>query len=392
MSVNFDDEHSKIVLFLGAGASSFAGYRTFNTFPDLIFEDKVRIQAGLQQLHDSTKKILEEIRISLDIARKPTTHDNFLWVLNDYKRLWETFRVDGVLRARFLKSTTQQGQFAHFSQIIEDAISDITSTTLQHYSTNRVQDVQGQADAMILDAMHRVRQLYTRLALINDNESPFLPIFTTNYDMLLEDIFSTFNNTQSCYFPLINGIPDCMTHSAAWDEMEYQRYGSRPQGLFLYRIHGCVCWFYHGLGDEKVYFHRKDCLQQEAKNLCAMYPGREGYLGLNPHSFGFNQFHKMLLSCQIVVFIGFSFRDADVLHLILSANAQRDTPLNMIILDPVMRDTDILARFRDAKKITQFPSRVPEVNEITLIDAYFGISDFDNRLINSINQLLTRLL
>jgi len=379
----------KIVVFLGSGASAFAGYHTFATFPDLIYDQTVRSQDGLPPLHSTTISLLEEIKDTLRKAAKPTTHDNYLWALTDYKRLWLTLRVDGVLQTRFLTSTNLWGQFAYFAQTTEDATNDITLTTLKHYSTNRVLEAQ-QREEFSFDAMRRVHMLYTILASINNSEIPFLPVFTTNYDMLIEDLFSTFGNTDPHALPLITGIPSNSTEGSTWSSTQYFQTGLRPHGLYLYRIHGCVCWFYHSFGDENVYFHRRDCMQQNPNMLCAMYPGQESLPGVNPHGFGYRQFHEMLLSCECVVFIGFSFRDDDIMHLVLSANSQRETPLNVIVLDPSIRETDVIANLEASSKRTPYPAKTLDVNKIKSIDARFGHSDFDTRLLEVLNQIIQK--
>lgn len=65
----------KIVLFLGAGASYFAGYHTFATFPSLLFTPDVRSKEGLPAIERRVEEILKEIEASLKSRREPTTHD-----------------------------------------------------------------------------------------------------------------------------------------------------------------------------------------------------------------------------------------------------------------------------------------------------------------------------
>ena len=378
--------HPKIVVFLGSGASAFAGYRTFETFPSLISDETIRIQEELPPLHSTTLPLLEEIRQTLLIAGKHTTHDNYLWALSDYKTLWHTLRLDGVLRTRFLKSTNLWGEFAYFAQITYDATKDITLITLKHYSANRVRMAKQQNEA-VYDAMKRVYSLYMQLASINNPDVPFLPVFTTNYDMLIEDMFIEFGRSNPLLFPLTNGISGNVTEGVHWCKTQFPQTYLDLRGLYLYRIHGCVCWFYHNIGDENAYFHRLDCMGQNSDKLCAMYPGQEAYPGANPHGFGYREFHRMLLDCDCILFIGFSFRDDDVMQLTLSTNAQRRVPLKIIVLDPALRDTDALASLEASSKRTPHPARTPDPKEIVSIDARFGYSDFDTKLMDIINQI-----
>lgn len=374
----------KIILFIGSGSSAFAGYRTFETFPALIFNEQIRIEDKLPPLHPTTFGFLKEIEQTLLLSHKSTTHDNFLWALNDYKKLWYTLRVDGVLKSRFLSSTERWGEFSQFSVITEDAIRDITHTTIHHYSAKKLERIKN--DIEKYELFRNIFKFYEKLSLINNSDFPILHIFTTNYDMLLEDLFLEFNNKEPD-ISLINGIPNCCQEGSYWSESKYPASNNNKKGFFLYRLHGCVSWFYHGQGDERVYFHRRDCTQQEINNLCAMYPGLERYRGLNPHAFGFRQFYKYLLYCNVIIFIGFSFRDDDVKHILLSANSRRDKPIKIIVIDPALQDTDIHANFLESAKNTQFPVETPSINEIKSINAHFAPYDFCDRLFKILNEM-----
>ena len=92
------------LLFLGAGASQFAGYHTFRRFGDLITDRVVRHQEKLPEQSDETPRLIESLNQALRDMHRPTTHDNYLWLLTDY----HTFcgkSVDGVFVTCRLYST-----------------------------------------------------------------------------------------------------------------------------------------------------------------------------------------------------------------------------------------------------------------------------------------------
>src|SRR5437773_687522 len=121
-----DVRQSRILLFLGAGASSFVGYHTFASFPDLLLNADLRSREGLPEFHYTTPDFLREVQQTLLTERLPTTHDKFLWRLNDYALLWNLLQRDSVLERRFLKDqTTRFGEFAKFNKLTQDAIADI---------------------------------------------------------------------------------------------------------------------------------------------------------------------------------------------------------------------------------------------------------------------------
>jgi len=376
--INSPNVAPKIVLFLGAGASSFAGYYTFAAFSDLLFDKELRNREGLPPIDRSTEKILKEIETSLKNRRIPTTHDNFLWKLNSYADLSELVAQDPVVKSRL--GTTDR--LFDFESQTRAALEEITATTIQHYSVNRVPKAK-QHEQERHNRMRRVLQFYYSLASLTDPNAQYLPVFTTNYDMLIEDLVSDTGYATSFF----TGFPGYTTESASWSPNNYP---TELRGLHLYRLHGCVCWFYHGPHDPDVYFHRRDCCSRPREYLCALYPGREIYSGLDPYKTGFRKFYELLITCKLAVFIGFSFRDYDVMHILLRANAQRQKPMKMLIFDSLYQDRDILANLSEASKKSLFPCRIPALNEVQSICGNFAEDDFDEKLLDIINQLIRK--
>ena len=101
---------------------------------------------------------------------------------------------------------------------------------------------------------------------LNSKKEPYLSVFTTNYDMLFEDLFRKFEKNVSRNFTLVNGfqkctatqkfddnnIPDC-GNVCKWNVEEFTN--NLFQGLHLLRMHGCVSWF------------QKDKKNNDKKNL-----------------------------------------------------------------------------------------------------------------------------
>ncbi|RPI89461.1 MAG: hypothetical protein EHM40_20705 [Chloroflexi bacterium] len=374
----------KIVLFLGAGASSVAGYHTFAGFPDLIFSDEIRNQERLGQLHSTTQTLLKDIEQSLHIVNKATTHDNFLWALNDYTRLWHVLRVDDVLRSRFLRSTIQWSEFAYFAQTVEDAIHDLTVTTVRHYSANKVKASRQPIDPNY-DPMCELFEFYRLLAVRNNSQAPYLPVFTTNYDLLLEDLTAEFGHRSKPALKLVNGFAGCTQDEAIWNEQQYE---AQPEGIHLYRLHGCVSWYWDSSEQTMLQYCRNEIPEHPLANLCAIYPGCDGSLGSNPHAYGFRKLNEMLLNCTVALFIGFSFRDNDVMHILLSANAQRKQPLQLIVVDPALTNKTVIERLHSSGLKTQHPVRRPEARNIHCINIQYGIDNFSEVISNVIDQTL----
>jgi len=378
-----DEQHTEgqVVLFLGAGASAFAGYHTFETFPDLLLSDDIRRDEGLDPLPPRVCSFLHEVNDTLRVEHQPRTHDKFLWRLNEYAMLWRDLRTDGVLQARFLKDTEQWGEFAQFDATTQDAISETDVTTVHHYGENRVRRATSS-----IGAFQRVYEFYIELAKRNHKDRPYLPIFTTNYDMLIEDLHAVFCLGSRPQVPLVTGLGAC-DEGTPWSRDEFTRH--KCHGIHLHRLHGCACWYYHGLGDEKTYFHRNHRPEARLADLCAMYPGREIFRGRDPHGFGFRQLNAALHQCRVLVFVGFSFRDDDVMHLLLAvANERRQSPFRYLIVDPWLRDFDVIVNLRRASERSAFPVRVPSRSEVRAVNLSFGRDDFDTEILSAVDKLL----
>lgn len=353
------------LLFLGAGASQFAGYHTFQRFGELITDPVVRLQEGLPGQSDETPRLIESLNQALRDMHRPTTHDNYLWLLNDYHTFCGKFDTHSGLQERFPRIRDEIHAFASTTVTV---INDLTQTTYCHYSRQRELGPIGK----------EIRSLYEELSLLNSATEPFLPVFTTNYDLLLEDMFND-KSDPSFTLPLINGIPERTQNGGEWSPDPYKR-----KGFHLYRLHGCVAWF--RAPDEQsqnsVTFARPDSLDGDMLGrLCVMFPGRELKIGNDPHGYAFRQLYSCLLHCKKAVFIGFSFRDDDVMQILLAANASRKERLQMRIIDPSIGRDEVREKLRGAGQRSPFIAAVPPLNAIKCLRMDFGEAECKQKVL-----------
>lgn len=358
----------RIVLYLGAGASHFAGYRTFADFPVLIFDPNVRQAEGLSPLPPNAERLLSAIKDSLERTDGWTTHDRFLWRLNEYQHLLDLNQADPALQP-FLRDATK---LYDLFLCTTEAINVMANTTVRHYSGNRVDDAHKNNGAMY-ESMRGAYELYVEMAKLNGPQ-PYLPIFTTNYDMLIEDLCGHFRDDAGSPI-LVNGLPDMKEEGGIWTCSPYDEIPQARPVLHLFRLHGCACWFYHSTGDGNIYFHRVDAGQQSVRKLCAMYPGLERERGAGPHGHSFRAFHDLLQVCELIIFIGFSFRDDDVMHVLLKALADRRGALRVLIVDNMYTKHNVQGRLREAERRSTFPTYVPYDDEITSLRLDFGLQE-----------------
>ena len=213
---------------------------------------------------------------------------SFFLMLTHYLELWKTLRIDSILRDRFLSSVDQFSDFDSFYRIVEKTIQDITEFTVRHYSENRISEN--------LDIAANVYNLYENLGQINSEKYPFIPVFTTNYDLLIEDLFQKFTVKDKKSFQLINGFSDCtliQTENAEsncndhclWSDASYKN--SKRQGFHLFRLHGCVCWYLQDPTNVTVQCKRGQAQNIPQQALRIVMPGFHKPGGTGPQGYGF---------------------------------------------------------------------------------------------------------
>ena len=351
-----DVENVDTILFLGAGASQFAGYHTFRRFGELITDRVVRLQEKLPEQSDETPRLIESLNQALGAMQRPTTHDNYLWLLTDYHTFCGKFDTHSGLQERF---PGIRDEIRAFDSTTITVMNDLTQTTYCHYSRQRNPGAIGK----------EVRSLYEELARSNSTAEPFLPVFTTNYDLLLEDLFSD-KGDSSVAVPFINGVPGRTRKGGKWSPAPYKQ-----RGVHLYRLHGCVGWFRasEDPSQASVQFARPESLDGDMlSRLCVMFPGRELQRGNDPHGYGFRRLYSYLLRCKRAVFIGFSFRDDDVMQILLAANAARKQPLLMRIIDPTLGLDEVKENLRGASLRSPFMAVMPSSSAIKCLRMDFG--------------------
>ena len=386
----------KVALFLGAGASVCAGYRTFQSFPNLIFdslpEAHQRRKSKVWAIHD----LLENIQRYLHMTRKPFTHDHYMRVLVDYRELLQQLRQDKELRLRFVSTTALENQFRKFDDVVERAIEFITERTIDHYSKNRVHPYDdNQIKPLDQQIAENLLMFHHQLGLRNDPNTPFLPVFTTNYDLFIEHLRDEYANTNNNIknFKLVNGfgadgIPQ---NGAPWDESHYDKIG----GMHYFRLHGCVAWHNQTPDDiednssPNIQFRLGELSPEEKSAICAMLPGNKNSHANPLYAFAFRKFYQVLLNTEIMVFIGFSFQDRDVNHLLLAVNEQRQrqntTPLKVVIVDPNRESKQIVEIFKNVINESYLPLRNLEETQIACLTYRFGENE------QSITDVLTGL-
>lgn len=370
----------KICLFFGAGASADGGYRTFLTFPHMFWPTST--EPAILKSTDKERVLLAAIRRELERKRKPLTLDQYLWILDNYHVVLRSSFSDEELRSRFSDSLFFWSKMQELNQLVQRVRKHICDLTITHYK-----------EAPQKHYYKSMRNFYSELF----NKFQNVELFTTNYDIVPEYLMSknqwfydrleeswdetidsvNKNSKQLGDVNFFNGIRnfsnldlniDIESNSKhyEWHKEAYQN--SESPSFSVFRLHGCVCWFYTPqLRNSEVYFDVKriDQIANSYDRICIMYPGKMERVGKYPHRYGFERLYDACLNFSTLIFVGFAFRDSDVGSVIFSALRQRrlnrQKPIRIIIIDPYISKEDFFLRIEQMRQDVPVPMEIDDV-------------------------------
>ncbi|KIX12466.1 hypothetical protein [Dethiosulfatarculus sandiegensis] len=417
-----DDTPKKreVFLFFGAGASAAGGYKTFLTFPYMFWRSPD--SDGELQTNQKTYKLLEQIRDQLQRKNKALTLDQYLEMLDNYKRTLRNMFSDNQLREVINQSRLSFSKAQNLNNTIERLRTNICSLTAYHYM----------APPNEIDYLKRLRTFVNSL-FIND-KSTHVYIFTTNYDLVPEYAFSDnldlqqyankywqsanlnegnvwdngcfksknelykfyngFSNFRNAKLGIKTPCKDIFVDESIageriyWDSKSYkQGMESNENALFIMRLHGCVAWIYNDSKaiqpgkDNKVCFNLSNPvnIKRHFERLCVFYPGKETPIGKQPHALSFQIMSDLALKLRTITFVGYAFRDIDVVSVIM--NSLRDS----LSIDKALKKEIILVN--PAMTVDDFYNSLAIIQNSIATPMYKGDSDlFDSVRTKSLNM------
>lgn len=374
-------EQNSLVLFLGAGASSWAGYRTFLDFPAMFWPSGS--DPSKLDVTDKERTLLDEIRGYLNKRRLPPTLDSYLAAIHEFQEFTSQSVSQTILRKRLLTSSLQWASIQELRQLLITIRNRVCRLTARHY--------RHRPNPRDPDAINQVYGFFDQLCGIPSSR---LSVFTTNYDLLPEYLFSGCQHFKDQRpqgslppFDLVNGFPSLSDHWSP-DLPEQQPWVFQPSAtvqssaanrrvVVWYRLHGCVAWLHGGVGDDKIYFSLRDPEQIEnfADKLCVSYPGHEQCYGLNPYAWAFQSLADAVVSARLIVFVGFAFRDTHVMAVIGRSlyeleRANRRLP-TVLIVDPQLTEQEVLSRITESQTAVAGPHAAWDKVNFEVLPVYF---------------------
>ena len=269
----------RISLFLGAGASAFAEYPTTKELLSMV-EAKVR-DLGIPPTH---------IALLENILKEPK--------LDDIEKLYSAIDDAIALQNEYCNPITQELVFSsvpipypEFIKSLKMLRSTIRETLLDVFKSESVPD----------DVSAVYNKLYSTLT---DNSSSNFHIFTTNYDQVLEGYCDASN------FELTNGFsPDSSSMKRLWDD-KWNRENVLKTQVLLVKLHGSINW--HRDTQGRVVEQSAPAIRDDNHDVM-IFPtlGLKRYRG-TPFLELMMQFGKMMERVDVLVVVGFSYRDLEI--------------------------------------------------------------------------------
>ncbi len=313
-----------IVIFAGAGASKAVNpqeYPTtigyFKSLPEPILSNPL-FQNVIGLLKHQKGKGDEAI---IDI-------EEVLEILNDLgnfaRDIGDQTTVTGwfINQARLLQSL---GQTGHWNPLIDaakrvipakkDLVDKINSDVYNRYAR--------------LPSDTELEECWLPLLRELLDRDQWLELFTTNYDQVLEQAIAVLSK-DDIYPKLQTGrVSVVQPHldPSIWEKKPDKDLGSRSKGGLLTKLHGSVDW---ERGDDTI-FVGNPLFGGDHSRQVIIYPGFKGSPSSPPFSLFHDHFSRALNSADIVIVIGFSFRDPHINDL-FSEGTRLDAKI--LIIDP----------------------------------------------------------
>lgn len=318
---------SKLILFLGAGASASVDLDLMNSFMDRLEKNiPAELRSVLQHMYEAPDGS-KDLEIVFDRIEKYHDLANYLQSDKNWTPRFNRQEIIGLIE--------QVGQIR----------KDAGDLVIRHYAA--------------VDPEPVVSLYYDFLLLLLESNTPHhLPIFTTNYDGVIEG----FADAKSEEFGLVDGFT-----TGSWREWspdttfhEYVAEGAPKRTLILFKLHGSSTWRLHKETNRVT----KECISEPVSGdspyeNALVWPARTKQIKKGPYETNYRYLRECLNQAELCVVIGFSFRD-EVIRGYFRRSVAANPALRLAIVDP------------RAEAIIENPLRLKGNTRVTAITSKFG--------------------
>ena len=325
MKYNAKIINSGVQIFLGAGASKCLGKWLMNEFIDNLFS----------QLDEDERKILDTI-----IEYKEKDLEIVLQELNsliDKSYLSDLKKINGLMDlidssetlAKLHTFVESQHRGTNNHGFTPPEIAKLFNSLIQKCNgikikiENLIFEHYGEADsnsvvelhAPIFDFLKNQYGLFT------------VPVFTTNYDNVIEKL------DESEKYIIIDGFESQQTKKYIWKRKIFDNFKPKKDNINipLFKLHGSVTWYKK---DGEILYLEIPFNTRENNNInnTLIFPTQNKICIEDPFYSAYEYFHRCIDKSKLLIVIGYSFRDYDTLAKIKSS-LDYNGNLKIIIFD-----------------------------------------------------------
>lgn len=168
-------------------------------------------------------------------------------------------------------------------------------------------------------------------SLLRLSDHAVLPIFTTNYDLVLDSIEGCTGqlglNWEAGFKASLTGGP------ARWQSARIDQLGgSGPRTIVLFKLHGSVSWEREG-GDVLVTFDARGAPRPATEGKALIWPALTKVARDEPFRRAYEYLGRCLDNARLAVFVGYGFQDVGVMERVRAA-VRHNRGLQIVVVDP----------------------------------------------------------
>lgn len=355
----------KVSFFLGAGASKAFGYPTTVEYLDVAkkkFRDDELWQAAMEIIPTIRKGEIVDIEVILQELEDFENYFNEILKKNSFKKHY--------LFGDNLFTLVSKGKTAN-----PVPVKSVYSNNLYMAKNLREQIYRNIYDTYWDKPKEGEDYSYTYKELVSNFQNNNIDIFTTNYDLCLEN---TFRRDQILKPLFTDGFGDQFG-----DTIFLNNYSDSKFKYRLYKLHGSINWKRdpENQDDENNPIIHRINLRDLSQNLSyhpLLYPGT-GTKNIQEYPFNkiYNQFSEQLVKSNYCIIIGFSFRD-EAINSIFKQALEDNDGLTYIIWNPKRPDINF-----NSVRVKIFPEKFDHSNIGKFMDF---LIQYDNSIEQAVDQ------
>lgn len=315
--MNEETFNSRVIVFVGAGASAELGMPTTSQFIELLSQHWTNLSALLDAYRKYSKSA------SPFDKTQPAIDSEYLrdWLL-ELRRSAESIQV----LSQHEPFKTSVSRTDHAVQFIDKILADFDLFTRNCYKDPNP-DKAYQHYLPLLD-------------WLRSNEINVVPLFTTNYDL----VFESMQDCEKCKWHIETGMHKT-GRRVVLDTKLYDQFNSNLPTLIIYKLHGSTDWWMNNDNNQIQQIPLDHKAPENCRDLL-IYPTRSKFEKVKekPFSFYYERLKAHLSSegIRACIAIGYSFRD-EFINSIFVESLRKG--LKLIIIDKSMKQQQLMTEF-----------------------------------------------